>query len=214
MSTFGNNTPDASRNLTVPGGTAGADAQLDPAITNIGGIGAGERGVRLQNSTSGQGRANRQQLTVTFRTTSINGHVVNTTGLNFYITDIDAITTSPYADRVELTGSYNQSRDGNIRGAGLNVAESATTRRPVAHQRHQHQPGRERDGARVQVTYTGDTSAFTLAYWNASSPAPSTTGSSSATSSSPRRGADAVRPADRPNGRSPLVRPDHADLTV
>ena len=48
VQTFGNNTPDASRNLTVPT-TAGANAQLDPAITNLGGLGAGERGVRLQN---------------------------------------------------------------------------------------------------------------------------------------------------------------------
>ena len=170
VSTFGNNTPDATRNLTVPGGTAGSDAQLDPAITNIGGIGAGERGVRLQNATSGQGRGNRQELTVTFRKTSVNGPAVSTTGLNFWITDIDAITTSPYADRVELTGTYNQARDNAIRGNGLNVAESNNNVGPWRNSDTNNNQGENTSGARVQITYTASTSSFTLAYWNNAAP--------------------------------------------
>ena len=96
--------------------------------------------------------------------------VVNTTGLNFYITDIDAITTSPYAYRVELTGSYNQSRDGNIRGNGLNVAESGNTVGPWRNSDTNNNQGENTAGARVQVTYPGATSAFTLAYWNNAAP--------------------------------------------
>ena len=169
VQSFGNNTPDPSRNLTVPS-AAGADAQLDPAITNLGGLGAGERGVRLQNQSSGAGRANRQQLTVTFRLGSTAGTIVNAKDLNFWITDIDAVTTSPYSDRVELSGTFNQARDANIRGAGTNAAESNNNVGPWRTSAANTNVGENATGARVHVTYTVDTSAFTLAYWNASSP--------------------------------------------
>ena len=169
VQTFGNNAPDATRNLTVPS-AAGADAQLDPAITNLGGLGAGERGVRLQNQTSGAGRANRQQLTVTFRRGSTAGTIVNAKTLSFWVTDIDAITTSPYADRVELSGTFNQARDANIRGNGTNVAESNNNVGPWRNSNTNNNLGENSAGARVQVTYTTDVTAFTLAYWNASSP--------------------------------------------
>jgi hypothetical protein len=169
VQTFGNNTPDASRNLTVPT-TAGANAQLDPAITNLGGLGAGERGVRLQNATSGAGRANRQQLTVTFRRGDVAGPIVNAKALSFWITDIDAITSNPYADRVELSGTFNQSRDANIRGNGLNVAPDNNNVGPWRNSDNDNNVAENSAGARVQVTYAVDISAFTLVYWNNASP--------------------------------------------
>ena len=166
---FGNNTPDPTRNLTVPS-AAGSDAQLDPAITNLGNLGAGERGVRLQNQSSGAGRDNRQQLTVTFRRNSTSGPIVNAKTLTFWVTDIDAVTTSPYADRVELSGTFNQTRDANIRGAGTSVAENNNNVGPWRNSDTNNNQGENNAGARVQVAYTADTSAFTLVYWNNASP--------------------------------------------
>ena len=81
----------------------GCGRPLDPAITNLGGLGADVRGVRLQTLRPAAGRAEPAGAHRHLPQGSIAGPVVNATGLSFWITDIDAITTSPYSDRVELS---------------------------------------------------------------------------------------------------------------
>lgn len=90
----GDNVPDAARNLTVPANT-GTGTTADPVVANLGGR-AGERGVMLYHATSAIGRPNRQEVTITF------GRPVR--NLQFWVTDIDTITSPAYSDRVELIG--------------------------------------------------------------------------------------------------------------
>lgn len=162
----GANVPDTTRNLTVPGPTAGSDANLDPAITNLGGLGNGELGLRLQNATSPAGRANRQELTVTFHVGSVAGAATTVSSLNFYVTDIDAITTSPYADRVELSGTYAQTRDAAIAGTGF---FDPTSPDPWRNTNTNINVNENSAGARVNVIYP-TAKSFLLAYWNNSAP--------------------------------------------
>jgi hypothetical protein len=165
--TVGNNTPDATRNLTIPP-NSGMGTTLDPVVTNLGAIGGNMRGVRFQHSASQAGRANRQEVTVTFRKNSTAGPVVNVSGLGFWITDIDAITTTDYSDRVELTPAVpagQQTRDANITGAGVDGSPNNAWRTTVANSN----VGENADGARVRISYAAATafSSFKLTYWNA-----------------------------------------------
>jgi hypothetical protein len=163
-----------SRNLSVPSGTAGSNATRDPAITNLGGIGGTNgtaRGVRLQEA-SPAGYANRQELTVTFRSGSATGPVINVRGLSFYIVDIDAITTSPYSDRVVLSPTVapaNQTRDSAIVGDGTYVAESSNAVGPWRNSTANNNQPENQSGARVQVNYPSTTAAqfssFKVTYW-------------------------------------------------
>lgn len=169
----GNLPSGEARNLSVPGNTAGGDATRDPAITNLGGTGAGERGLRLQE-TSVAGKANRQEVKVEFRSGSATGPLISVRGLSFYIVDIDAITTSPYSDRVVLTPTVpatatNQVKDTNVIGNGTDVAESSTTVGPWRNSQANSNVPENQAGARVQVNYPDSAAAqfssFTLSYW-------------------------------------------------
>ncbi|WP_374457446.1 hypothetical protein [Nocardioides sp.] len=157
------NVPDATRNLSVPANT-GIGTTADPVVTSLGGR-AGERGVMLYHASSTAGRANRQEVTITF------GRAVR--GLQFWITDIDTIASPAYSDRVELIG-YNSvgavvpfaSTNDGVSGAGsegspwlrsaeANVSENAA-------------------GAQTSVNFTAATPSATtdvksmkLTYWNA-----------------------------------------------
>lgn len=166
--------PTETRNLSVPPGTGNASLQ-DPVITNLGGLGAGERGVRLQQ-ISPRGYDNRQDVTVSFRTTSSpTSSLVNVQGLSFYIVDIDNYP-SPYAysDRVALssTQAYNQGRDTTISGSG-------TTTDPWYNTDGGNQD-ENASGARVRISFPDDNasriSTFTLTYWTNTSASATNTG--------------------------------------
>lgn len=92
------NVPDSTRNLKLAPNT-GIGTTADPVVTSLGGR-AGERGIMLYHASSTAGRDNRQEITITF------GRAVR--GLQFWITDIDTITSPAYSDRVEVVG-YNAS---------------------------------------------------------------------------------------------------------
>ncbi|MDR7252149.1 hypothetical protein J2X46_001125 [Nocardioides sp. BE266] len=150
------NVPDPTRNLSIPANT-GSGTTADPVVTSLGGR-ANERGVMLYHATSTAGRANRQEVTITF------GRAVR--NLQFWITDVDTITSPAYADRVELIG-YNASNvvvpfaaaNDGITGAGSeaspwlrsadsNVSENA-------------------GGAQTSVSFgTADVKSLKLTYWN------------------------------------------------
>lgn len=159
----GANVPDAARNLTVPANT-GSGTTADPVVTSLGGR-AGERGVMLYHASSTAGRSNRQEVTITF------GRAVR--DLQFWITDIDTITSPAYSDRAELVG-YNasggvvpfaSSNDGItgsgtqaspwLRASASNVSENAA-------------------GAQTSVSFAKaspmdatDVKSMKLTYWNA-----------------------------------------------
>ena len=161
--------PVESRNLSVPPGT-GTGTTQDPVITSLGGLGAGERGMRLQQ-TSPQGYANRQDVTVTFRSgAAADSSPVNIQNLSVYIVDIDALTTNPYSDRVALSSAsaYTATRDAAIVGAGSTAGEGSTGTGPWRNSTTGNQPENEA-GARVQLTWDDDyaarMSSFGLAYW-------------------------------------------------
>lgn len=160
-----------ARNLSVPTATAGGDATRDPAITNLGGLGADEKGLRLQE-TSPAGSTNRQTLTVSFRTGSATGPLVNVRGLSFSIVDIDAITTFPYSDRVVLSPTVpvtSQAKDTNIRGNGQDVAETDNNVGPWRSSQTNTNVGENTAGARVAISYPNTVAdqftSFNLAYW-------------------------------------------------
>jgi hypothetical protein len=161
-SATGANVPDATRNLDVPANT-GTGTNLDPVVTRLGGI-PGMRGVRFQHASSTAGRSNRQEIVVSFRSGSTAGPLVNVTGLSFYVTDIDAITTSPYSDRVEIVPNLpaaSQTKDAAINGLGTQASPWLTSSLNT-------NVGENSSGARVSLAFPSPISQFSLTYWNAS----------------------------------------------
>ena len=155
---FGANTPDATRNLSVPPNT-GTSTTLDPVVNNLGGR-TGERGLMLTHSASTAGRDNRQEITITF------SRAVQ--GLTFFITDIDRITASPYADRVELTSVPAVARTQTLDGiTGVGTAPTPASN-PWQRAGDENVPENS-PGAQVQVKYPAgsDVTSLTLTYWNA-----------------------------------------------
>lgn len=155
-----NNRPDVDRNLTIPPTADGADANLDPGVTSLGGR-ANERGIRLQHTRSDPGRGNRQEVTINFSRP--------VRGLSFYITDIDRISYGSYgySDRVELTSvpavvppTRTQTLDGTT---GVGVQNDPWLR--TANENRDENAA----GAQVRVAYpsSSDISSLTLTYWNA-----------------------------------------------
>ena len=157
------NVPDPSRNLSVPANT-GTGTTADPVVTSLGGR-TGERGVMIYHASSTAGRANRQEVTITF------GRAVR--ALKFWITDVDTIASPAYSDRVELIG-YNASNavvpfaatNDGITGAGseaspwLRTADSNVSENAA--------------GAQTFVNFTAaspsaatDVKSMKLTYWNA-----------------------------------------------
>ncbi|WP_224278122.1 hypothetical protein [Nocardioides lacusdianchii] len=155
--------PSETRNLSVPPGSGNNGTLQDPVITNLGGLGSGERGVRLQQ-ISPQGYNNRQDLTVTFRSSpSPSSALVAVQGLSFSIVDIDNLASPAYADRVALssTVSFDQTKDDDIRGSG-------TVNDPWFNADSGNQ-NENAAGARVKIDFPDDNlsriSTFTLSYW-------------------------------------------------
>lgn len=153
------NVPDTTRNLTVPANT-GTGTTADPVVTSLGGR-AGERGVMLYHASSTPGRANRQDVAITFSRP--------VRGLTFYITDVDTITSPAYSDRVELVGytssnavvPFTSTNDG-ISGAGsvaspwLRTADSNVSENA--------------GGAQTSVDFSASSAevkSLVLTYWNA-----------------------------------------------
>lgn len=133
-----------------------------PTTTNIGGLGATERGLRIEHSSPvTAGRANRQTITITF------GRPV--TGLSFTMTDVDSSNSAAnnqprngWWDQVELsgvrtavlasglTGSGTQAAPWKMNNANVNAATDVAT-------------------GNVKVTYAGEVSSIELVYWSDSS---------------------------------------------
>lgn len=158
------NVPDPARNLTVPTNTTTTDPNLDPVVTNLGGV-AGEKGMRLHHQTSTAGRANRQTVTIKFSRP--------VRGLSFAVTDIDSLTPdNEYGDRVELgtpVGTNRSQTLSGIRGLGT---ESSPWRRTSINKKDVETDinaniSENSDQAKVTVTYSGsDISQLELVYWN------------------------------------------------
>lgn len=189
----GNTTFDSNRNLSIPGGTVGAGgSDRDPAINNLAGLNttlgedtadSPQRGLRLQNWRSGptgrttpSTRANRQTMTVSFRTGGRAGDLRMVKNLTFWITDLDSLSgsgagtsASPYVntptryyDRVELTpaGQFTTLVKDGITGDGTDVS-------PWLNSNNNKNNGENNTGARVKVRFNSDVSSFTIDYWNA-----------------------------------------------
>jgi hypothetical protein len=160
--TTSNNRPDASRNLNLPPQTDGADPDLDPGVTSLGGR-AGERGIRLQHSRSDAGRGNRQELTLSFSRP--------VQSLTFFVTDIDRIGVTQngvlygYEDRVEISSSpaialaqRTQTPDG-VLGNGI---QGDPWYRTANENRDENLAG-----AQVKVQFPAtNLNSVTLTYWN------------------------------------------------
>lgn len=133
--------------------------------TDIGDLGAQERGLLLWNTNIVAGRdASRQVLEVTFSRSVSN--------LRFTITDVDS--SGGYRDRVELsgdrTGVANSRGGGNlyVEGNGTAGAETSSTSGPwrmYANNVPANDSGDSRGN--VAVTYNSPVTSFQLDYWNA-----------------------------------------------
>lgn len=141
-------------NLTVENGT-----------TNIGGLGAQERGLLLWNTAILEGReASRQVVEVSFSR--------EVTNLRFTITDIDSNnelwSSNDYRDQVELTGSRTAlaTRRGrtNFYVGGLGTPTSPWQ----MYNNDTATDDRADDRGNLAITYDGPLTSFQLDYWNAS----------------------------------------------
>ncbi|WP_129399999.1 hypothetical protein [Nocardioides oleivorans] len=155
--------PDAARNLTIPANT-GTGTTADPVVTSLGGR-AGERGVMLYHATSTIGRANRQDVTITFSRP--------VRGLKFWVTDIDTITSPAYSDRVELVGYSSSNAVVGFGFANDGVTGSGTQADPWLRASNAN-VNENAAGAQVSVDFTAtsptaatDVKRIVLTYWNA-----------------------------------------------
>lgn len=141
--------------------------------TNIGNLGAGERGLNIaHNEGITAGRANRQEIAIRFSRA--------VTGLSFTITDIDSRRSNVggwwnpryegWYDRVELTGSRTATMAGSsVIGAGTDTNENSNGSGPWRHPDEDTNASNtgSSDG-NVTVTYAGTIAAntpITLTYW-------------------------------------------------
>ncbi len=143
--------------------------------TNIGNLGAGERGLNIShNDGITAGRGNRQVIQIRFDR--------DVTGLSFSLTDIDSSRTNVgttrnpiydgWYDRVELSGSPTASTvNSSVIGAGTNTTESSSASGPWRHVDDDiNVPNAGSSGGNVTVTYPGTiaaNAAITLVYWSA-----------------------------------------------
>jgi len=157
------NVPDPSRNLSVPSNT-GTGTTADPVVSSLGGR-SGERGVMLYHASSTMGRANRQEVTITFSR--------SVRGLTFYVTDIDTIVSPAYSDRVEIVG---RNASGAVVGFGYTpdgVTGAGTATDPWKRTGDSN-VNENAAGAQVLVNFTAttpssatDVKTVVLTYWNA-----------------------------------------------
>ncbi len=122
-----------------------------PAATNIGNLGAAERGLFLFHSTTAATRDSRQTVVFTFdRTIS---------ALAFTFVDVDSATNG-WLDNVELsgtrTGSYNAA---NLTGSGTQAApwRPVGTNTPYA---------TTANSGNVSVSYSGSLTSITIDYYS------------------------------------------------
>jgi hypothetical protein len=135
------------------------------STTNIGNLGAQERGLLLWNTNILAGReASRQVVDITFSRAVSN--------LRFTITDIDS-NNSPgsandYRDQVELTGV--RTGVATARGGGnFYVVGAGTQASPWQMYDNDTAAGDSADArGNLAVTYAGPVSSFRLDYWNSS----------------------------------------------
>lgn len=155
-------TPVTMSIASVVSGTVAraADNLTVPATTNIGGLGAAERGLTLlHDSPIVAGRDNRQTVTFTFSRA--------VTGVAFTITDIDstlntAVTPNTgWIDQVELTGT----RTGTV-PAGSTVIGSGTSTTPWRLSADSTNIATDQGGGNLNVAYSGSLTSFTLTYWS------------------------------------------------
>jgi hypothetical protein len=135
------------------------------STTNIGDLGAQERGLLLWNTNILEGRnASRQVVEVTFSRAVSN--------LRFTITDIDSNDAwgsgNDYRDQVELTGV--RTAVATSRGGGnFYVVGSGTQASPWQMYDDDTAAGDSGDArGNLAVTYPGPVSSFQLDYWNSS----------------------------------------------
>ena len=121
-----------------------------PAQSNLGGLGNGARGLRLDHAAAlTTGIDNGQSLTISFERP--------VSGLSFTITDIDS-QDGGWWDQVSLSGQRTATRAPGVRGAGTDAS-----------------PWRQREGTsaigatngdgNVRVTYTAPVSSIVLKFW-------------------------------------------------
>lgn len=166
-------------NVTFTSTTSGSLSRASDNLeisseTNIGNLGAGERGLNISHSTGiTAGRANRQIVAIAFSRA--------VTGLSFTMTDIDSNSGNGnnWWDRVELDGTRTAaavSRGGNngnyVIGAGTNTNENTTTSGPWRFYDGDSNIanfGAGSNVANLTVTYAGTIPANTpinLTYWS------------------------------------------------
>lgn len=159
---------DTTYNLSVPDGSAGAGG-VAPSVTNLGGLGAGERGLCLQHTSStaatvdASGTPDRgQKLTITFPR--------DVTDLSFWLVDIDGPTTG-YWDRLRFNVAPTvapANRDARISGNGFGTSPFyylPTGTNPSAPSNNNN-IGENSTGARVKVSFAGPVSSLKMEYWN------------------------------------------------
>ena len=122
-----------------------------PALTNVGGLGAGERGMTLSHADPiSANRNNRQTVVISFSRA--------VTGLSFSMTDIDS-SRNDWWDRVELTGTRTAALDANLEGTGV-------FNDPWRYKTDNTNVDNDSSGGNVKVTYAGSVTSIQLDYWS------------------------------------------------
>jgi hypothetical protein len=145
-----------STNLTVPN------------VTDIGNLGAAERGLRLYNNNVTSGRDASRQVTRVIFSRPV-------TNLRFTITDIDS-TAGQWYDQLELSGTRtgtSTARDGQENnppyGAGPFLLGSGTAADPWRMHRDDHGADETNDDdGNLAVAYSGSVPEFEMTYWSSS----------------------------------------------
>jgi hypothetical protein len=138
-STVNNTVTRDAANLTVP------------PDTNIGNLGAGERGLSISHASPiTAGTTNRQIVTIGFSRAVV--------GLSFTITDIDSSSGNWY-DRVELTGVRTATPATHVIGAG-------TAASPWQYDDNNTNVGITNGNGNVLVTYPAAVTSIQLDYWS------------------------------------------------
>ncbi len=122
--------------------------------SNLGGLGAAERGLALSHTDISSGRGNRQTVTIEFSRA--------VTGLSFTMVDIDSDNragSNDFWDQVELSGTRNAVTATHVTGAG-------TLASPWHYDDNDTSLGDTSTQGIVTVTYPGAVSTITLDYWS------------------------------------------------
>ena len=156
--TSGSGTPVTATFSSTPAGTDARDATnlTVPNVTNIGGLGAGKKGIAFSHSNITSGRTNRQTVTIIFSR--------EVSGLSFTVTDIDSDNNNgnnnDYWDQIELSGTRSAVKPATVLGTGVlgdawhytnnNTSLAETSSAGI-----------------VTVTYGAPVTSITVDYWSA-----------------------------------------------